>query len=263
MNSKRAMSEAQLCLTWNDFETNIKDSFGSLRHDKEFSDVTLVSEEGHQVEAHKVLLSISSPFFANLLKKNRQQHQLLIFMRGVKSETLAAVLDFLYLGETNVFQENVESFLNLASELQIKGLTGDLAFPILEDTLVEKETQSAPMRKSKKESGTTEESNFNSDEEILLKTENLQAGQAKVQFSGELQDLEEKVKSLMELTENLVPNGKQRAHVCKMCGKEGLGSNIKNHIETYHLEDICVPCGICESTFKTRAALKLHIRHHA
>ena len=251
------MSEAQLCLTWNDFERNIKDSFGSLRHDKEFSDVTLASEEGHQIEAHKVILSISSPFFANLLKKNRHQHQL-IFMRGMKSETLATVLDFLYLGEANVFQENVESFLNLAKELQIKGLTGDLAFPSLEETLVEKE-----MRRSKKESVPTEESNFSSEEEIFLKTENLQAGQAKVQFSGELQDLEEKVKSLMELTENLVPNGKQRAHVCKMCGKEGLGSNIKNHIETYHLEDICVPCGICENTFKTRAALKLHIRHHA
>ena len=96
------MSETQLCLTWNDFERNIKDSFGRLRHDKEFSDVTLVSEEGHQLESHKVVLSISSPFFANLLKKNRHQHQL-IFLRGVKAETLAAVVDFLYLGEANVF----------------------------------------------------------------------------------------------------------------------------------------------------------------
>ena len=255
------MSEAQLCLKWNDFERNIKDSFGSLRHDKEFSDITLVSEDGDQLEAHKVILSITSPFFANLLKKNRQQHQL-IYMRGVKSETLAAVVDFLYLGEANVFEENLENFINLAHELQIKGLTGDLAFPIVEDTLAEKEVQ-MKKRKSKKESGTTREGNFNSDEENFLKTENLPAGHAKLQFSGDLQDLEEKVKSLMELTENFVPNGKQRAHLCKMCGKEGLGSNIKNHIESYHLEDICVPCGICENTFKTRAALKLHIRHHA
>ena len=248
------MSEAQLCLRWNDFERNTKDSFGKFCHDKEFSDVTLASEDGDQLEAHKVVLSISSPFFAKLLKKNRHQHQL-IFMRGVKSATLAAVVDFLYLGEANVFQENVESFINLAKELQIKGITGDLAFPSLEDTLAAK--------KSNKDVGITKEINFNPDDDIFFKTENLQAGQAKLQFSGELQDLEEKVKSLMEITEKLVPNGKQRAHVCKMCGKEGLGSNIKNHIEAYHLQDICVPCGLCENTFKTRAALKLHIRQHA
>ena len=262
MNLKRVMTETQLCMRRNDFERSIKDSFRSLRHDKEFADVTLASEGGDQLEAHKVALSISSPIFANLLKKNRHQHQL-IYMRGVKSETLAAVLDFVYLGEASVLQENIESFINLANDFQIKGFTGDLAIPISENSLVEKEVQMMK-RKSEKESETskmTKKINFNA--HIFLQTENLPADQTKEKFTGELKNLEEKVKSLMELTENWVSNGKQRAQRCKMCGKKGLGSHIKNHIETYHLENICVPCGICENAFKTRAALKLHIRHHA
>jgi len=46
----------------------------------------------------------------------------LIYFRGVKSEDLAAVVDFLYCGEANVSQENLDSFLALAEEFQLKGL---------------------------------------------------------------------------------------------------------------------------------------------
>ena len=73
--------------------------------------------------AHRVILTASSPFFQNLLKKNKHTHPL-IYMRGVKSEVLSAILDFLYIGETNICQENLESFLAIADELHLGGLTG-------------------------------------------------------------------------------------------------------------------------------------------
>ena len=37
--------------------------FGKLREGKDFTDVTLACEDGQQVEAHKVVLTSSSPFF--------------------------------------------------------------------------------------------------------------------------------------------------------------------------------------------------------
>ena len=43
-------------------------------------------------------------------------------MKGLKSEDLIAMKDFLYKGETNVFQENLDSLLILADELKLKGL---------------------------------------------------------------------------------------------------------------------------------------------
>ena len=64
--SKFKMSE-KLCLQWNDFQENIKSAFGSLREDIDFTDVTLACEDGQQVEAHKVILAASSPFFQKLL----------------------------------------------------------------------------------------------------------------------------------------------------------------------------------------------------
>ena len=118
------MSE-KLCVQWNNFKESINSAFESLRNDKKFTDVTLACEDG-QLEAHKVILAASSPFYRNIFKQNKHAHPL-IFMRNVKFVDLEAIIDFLYCGETNVFQENLDSFLALAEDLQLKGLMGGQA----------------------------------------------------------------------------------------------------------------------------------------
>ena len=117
-------SDEKLCLQWNDFHDNVSSAFKELRDDKDFTDLTLACEDGQQVEAHKMVLIATSPFFQKLLKRKKHTHPL-IYMRGVKSENLLAMLDFFYCGEANVSQDNLDSFLALAEELQLKGLTKD------------------------------------------------------------------------------------------------------------------------------------------
>ena len=91
------MMSEKLCLQWNDFKDNVTSAFASLREDKDFADVTLVCEDGQQLKVHKVILAASSPFFQNLLRQNLHPHPL-IYMRGVKSMDLVAIVDFLYVG---------------------------------------------------------------------------------------------------------------------------------------------------------------------
>ena len=98
------MSE-KLCLQWNNFKENINSAFGKLRDDKEFTDVTLVCENGQQIEAHKVILASSSPFFEKILHKSKHPHPL-IYLKGFWSKDFASILDFLYFGEANIFQED-------------------------------------------------------------------------------------------------------------------------------------------------------------
>ena len=88
----------KLRLQWNDFGDNVKAAFGQHRGNKEFADVTLACEDGQQVEAHKLILASSSPFFKDILKRNKHPHPL-IYMKGVKSENLMAIVDFVYSGE--------------------------------------------------------------------------------------------------------------------------------------------------------------------
>ena len=114
----------KFCIKWNNFQQNVKTAFVDLRTDSDFTDVTLASEDGHQIEAHKVVLAASSPVFQNLLKQNKHSHPL-IYLRGMKNEDLLAVVDFLYYGETNIYQENLDIFLNIAEELKLKGLDGE------------------------------------------------------------------------------------------------------------------------------------------
>ena len=64
----------KLCLQWNDFKENAKSTFGILREDNDFADVTLACEDGNQFEAHKVILASSSLFFQNLMRRNKHAH---------------------------------------------------------------------------------------------------------------------------------------------------------------------------------------------
>ena len=147
----------KLCLKWNDFQENINSAFGNLRKDNDLSDVTLACEDGHQIEAHKVILSVSSPLFENLLKRNKHNHPL-IYMRGMKSEDLNAIVDFLYYGEANVFQENLNSFLGIAEELQLKGLAGQTSG--YEEKEYKNPMEASPMQMKPKEVFKGDPSNF-------------------------------------------------------------------------------------------------------
>jgi len=115
------MSAEKFCLRWNDFEANISTAFRELREDKDFFDVTLACDDD-QLQAHKVILSACSPFFRTILKKNKHEHPLL-YLKGVKYIDLVAVLNFMYHGEVNVAQEELNSFLAVAEDLKVKGLT--------------------------------------------------------------------------------------------------------------------------------------------
>ena len=82
----RIMSE-KFCLQWDDFQGNIKEVLGMFKGDLDFADVTLACEDGHQVEANKIILAASSPLFLSLLKRNKHSYPI-IYMRGMKAEDL-------------------------------------------------------------------------------------------------------------------------------------------------------------------------------
>ena len=115
------MGSEKFCLRWNDFENNISCAFRELRDDKDFFDVTLACDD-EQIQAHKMILSACSPFFRTILRRNPHPHPLL-YLKGVKYTDLQSVLNFMYHGEVNVAQEELNSFLTVAEDLQVKGLT--------------------------------------------------------------------------------------------------------------------------------------------
>ena len=116
------MAAEILFLQWNEFQGNQMSSYRSLRKTPDFSDVTLVCEDGQRIEAHRLVLASSSLFFQDLLQREVNPHPL-VFMRGLTHNTLAALVDYIYHGEAEVKKSDLEEFLKAAGELRVKGMT--------------------------------------------------------------------------------------------------------------------------------------------
>ena len=267
MLSRREMAttDEKHCLQWNDFKENIISAFGDLRQDKEFTDVTLACEDGQQVEVHKVVIVASSPFFQNILKRNKHPHPL-IFMRGVMSENLLAMVDFFYHGEANVYQENLDSFLVLARELQLKGLQGNQteeeAEIISQPTYKKSQTISSKYRSATNQFSVNKDA-VNDAELVQVVSEKalLPTVQATISCT-DVESLDQQVKSMMAFSEKNGPKRQGRLRICKACGKEGSMSNIMHHIEANHIAGISLSCDLCGQVLGTRDALRQHQAGH-
>ena len=104
------------------FAANLSASLTSLLEGSFHCDVTLVCDDG-QVSAHKVILAASSSFFSSVFQMNPHNHPLM-YLRGVKTDQMQSVLQFLYAGSTAMTEEKVNSFLAVAADLRIVGLAG-------------------------------------------------------------------------------------------------------------------------------------------
>ena len=109
-------------LNWSKFPTSTIDAFKNLSCTGNFADVTLACADGQQIEAHKIVLSSCSPFFQNILLQNPHQHPLL-YMKGINIGFMQSLIKFVYSGEVEIKNENLEIFLEIADDLQIAGLT--------------------------------------------------------------------------------------------------------------------------------------------
>ena len=116
------MSE-KFSLKWNDYQSNWKQSLSGLRTDSDLADVTLISEDKFKFSAHKILLSSCSNIFKSILKGSSNTNPLL-YLSGVTSVNLGFILDYIYHGEVNLFQEQLDSFLESAQKLEVEGLLG-------------------------------------------------------------------------------------------------------------------------------------------
>jgi len=115
------MGDEQYCLKWNSYKSSVTSAFKKLRDNQEFVDVTL-SSEGKSCQAHRVVLSASSPYFRDLLGGLQYWQHPVLLLRDVPYSDLMAVLEFIYVGQVNITQGQLQSFLRTAQFLQISGL---------------------------------------------------------------------------------------------------------------------------------------------
>ena len=239
------------CLRWNEFETNIRESFRELREDKNYFDVTLASDDGQLIQAHKIILSAGSKFFNEILKKADHPSPF-IHLKGIDKTGLGYVVDFLYNGETNLPQEDLTGFLETAQELQIKGLQNNM-----EDregrtqNLSNQYEEEQPNFQDKRGS----EQNSSIDQGLLDTFDNSETDI--VQTNDEQNYVNDSNLELDLQIEQLMVK-EDRAWKCTVCGEiSNEKAKIKRHTEK-HIQGMSNMCNLCSKTFATRHSLQTH-----
>ena len=277
------------CLMWNQFQSNITKALSDLRKDSDFFDVTLVTEDFQHISAHKMALAASSDLFKTILKRAQSSNpHPLIYLSGVSAKDLNFVLDYIYHGEVELFQNDVYEFLNVAKRLKIEGLIGESPPPpaaeekreVFINEIKTKEKEANIETKKKK---TRIENKSKKIKDSAVKMENKMEDVIHVNTEGNIGNeflvdefvpvdpsapsdvksdvmnrsvsIEDALAIVDTYIEDQDADGWWK---CKTCLKTSKSRpNIRKHAEI-HIEGLSFACQLCGMTYKTRMSLDQH-----
>jgi len=277
-------------LKWNEYQNVAVNAFsGIFNNNQRFTDVTLASEDGELVKAHKIILSSSSAVFEKMLSVNTDKH-LLLYLRGCTMSDLEYLLHFIYLGEVEDERFHVERFLQITRDFEIRGVQNCVKeahqiSSVTHDKQPEKSSYHASFIKKeideidigmekilafqdadfkispyegKRQSVTASICNLDLDQSVKLEQSDLRI--------NNVTSIARKRKLSMNKEEEAYNGNETRKkshnmskiHDCEVCGKQlaSYGS-LFNHRKTFH-EGITYPCDFCGYKAGQAARLKIH-----
>ena len=250
---------AKCFLKWDEFEANISESFRKLREEERLFDVTLATDGGQQIQAHKMVLMAGSHFFRDIFM-NTNHGNMLIYLKGISSTDLDHITDFMYNGEACIAQEELKQFLQTCKELKVKGLQGD----------IQKINQDVPYEQNSDQvSDQIEtEKKYSEIEPVVVQENVLDLAEALVESIDAWDHdiarmggkgispnknmlLDNQIEQMIENNEGLWS--------CKVCSKTvKKKGNIKHHAET-HIEGLLHSCPTCSRAFSSRFSMQVHV----
>ena len=237
----------KFCLKWNDFQDNVSKTFKKLRSTDHFYDVTLVSDDQQQMSAHKVVLASCSEYFKNVLTFNKHSNPMLC-LSGVTRDDLQNMLDYIYYGEIQIYQDNLDTFLDVAQRFQLEGLMQGKDEPI-QHTMSEEIYDTSKIEARENDSMVAV--NAHTNKNIQSRRERIISVQSA--NYGSIEDLDQKVEEMIEK----LADGSNK---CITCGKVSKNrGHMKEHVEV-HFDGLSFPCQYCWKSFRSRHSLRTHIR---
>ena len=255
----------KFCLKWEKFHLIIAEYLKEKNSNKDFSDVTLAVDEDTVIKAHRFVLSAFSPVLEKILRKINHPEPF-IYMTGMNSIALSAVIEFMYLGEVYIAEDDVAGFLKTASDLKIKGINNPLEnqkeYSNLETNSV-KYYEPENKISGYSDSVICDKGSLNEDEDFIEELSDVGTEQ---EFNlipmdkGNTSD-----RSLIE-TDSQVENLMTRTpegFKCIVCAKIlKQKRDMQSHVES-HVGGISYFCQHCDKSFVTRGSLRIHtIRKH-
>jgi hypothetical protein len=233
----------QYDLKWTNFESNMTSAFNELRKSQDLFDITLITDQS-QIPAHKMILAACSPYFHKIIKRLENVQKPGIYLRGVRDHDIKSILDFMYVGEIRIGQEDFDSVMALAMDLGIKGLVQTGEQPQM--------SQSPSTKRIKTEDSQQPQESV---EATNVKMEPSETSFEEDAKGEEHDDDDDEPIGLAQL-----PDGKA---TCLKCGKTL--SNMRNGTRHYKLvhtidkNDLKWKCKMCPKKFSTTIYLNAHL----
>ena len=218
------------------FSSHLLEMSKELFKEELFTDVTLVSDDMLPVKAHRTVLYAASPVFKQLL--TMQQGNPLLYVKGSTEGELRSMLEFIYLGETQVKEEHLDSFMKLGEHFQIKDLfkSGVSSENIENIAETEPEQVKASEEETEKDEQTDEEENI--ELECEIKPEKLLFDD-----SGDPLDM---------------------SFTCVRCEKKfSRKGNLKQHFDGVHGGKEKLGCDMCKFKTTRKNDLRRHMEKHS
>ena len=253
-------------LTWQSFHSHVETFLKDLFSSTHFTDVTLVSEDMQKVKTHKNVLSACSPVFKELLLLDETNNQSIIFLKGIKSQELEVILQFIYLGQATLQEERVSQFLETASSLGIKGLSQNPTQQnIFSSSTPHSKISGLESNNRIKHQTTDFFSDQSTNQQTQIKTEaqsksvmesyvTLQCGHCEMKYQSK-----SGLTSHMKAVHNISLQSSGQIHKCDQCGFQTQNfTSLRRHVMAKH-DKIKHECHECNNVYTYAGDLKRHI----
>ena len=260
--------------------------YNELLESQEMSDVTLACD-GHEIGAHKTIISASSLFFREVIQKSKHPNPY-IYLKGISKETLESILKFIYNGEVTARSANLENLVDAGNELKIEGLMEERSKTNEKRKFSTKKEENVVTSKPKEinisdfniadfvkieqyEILEHEEETDDKRGDIVIGDSNKSVSRSdnKEEQEGEIDDnnktvgrsnnKEELAGEVAKRMVAIFDEHSVKQYECTVCHKKQKEKfKMKMHVET-HLEGFCHTCEFCGMVKKTTRALQLHV----
>ena len=236
------MSGDIISLHWNNFQSYLCLTQQELLQDNKLTDVTLVSDDGKHFQAHRIVLSAASTVLKNLLLTQTDSISV-IFMTGVNKRLLQAILEYIYLKKVVISKDEIDSFMEIATAIDIKGIDID---------------NKGIFSNENKPNKNDDNFHHQIKKEIKIKEEEQQCKAIVEEYQAPVKRENEKDEKIMVTLEEKL-GFTYSNNFCKECGAKFFSAfQLHNHIQVEHKSER-YRCEDCSSSFTLKSSLKRHV----
>ena len=279
------MNDKTVKLCSDNFETNAPNTFRKLWNDQDFTDVTLATVDDQQIRAHKLILISCSEFFRNIFLKNPHQNPLL-YLKGIRYKELMMVLKFIYLGQCEVGQNELQDLLATGHDLKVEGIMEVVNFKETEEPVVDNGTHNV-QEHNESDSNYTDLDNtarvmssIKTEREVILPSNQWEGGsifcnECNIGFDTDngllyhkrckhdgvgyfCNQCEYNSTYKGNLSQHKQSKHEGVSHVCSQCNYSATTQNgLSKHVQSKH-ERVRHECDQCENSFTDKSNLNKH-----